>query len=297
MENPDYSRTRALRFRGMIRRMPLSLVHKLANKNDVDIPFDVYDSFRISNILLDELGVEAIEDILERYGDAGKSSCYFFICKGKAPSLDIFSKRSNEIMSLKPESKTWEHYPYFDEAGVHRLTQSFRIRFHYFKGAYTYLDERTGIIREHRLAYPGVIIYRPQTSILEIRAKHRSIAQKVANRTAAYLGLEPFFSLNLLEETYIKRFIDWIHSLNNARIELPISEATGSLTMTARKGKDLRTLKRFHDELKRGRLRGGHVTIQKEDERQIRFNVYFRGCHVWFTSYCEESDIEFVVDG
>lgn len=296
MENSDYSRTRVLRFRRMIRRMPLSLVHKLADKNNVDIPFDISDPFRISNILLDELSDKTIEEVLERYGDAGKPSSYFFICKGKTSPLEMLTKRSNEIISLEPESKTWEHYPYFEEVKVHNLTKTFRIRFHYFKGAYTYLDVETGTIREHRLVYPGVVIYRPQRSILEIRTKHRSIARKVANRTAAYLGLQSFYSLNLLEEKYIKKFIDWIHSLNNARIELPIIEATGSLILTARRGKDLRTLKRFHDELRRGRLRGGHVTIEREDERQINFNVYFRGCHLWFTSFCEESDIEFVVD-
>jgi len=276
--------------------MPLALIQRIANKYDVDIQLSAMDRFTIRDIFLDELSKEDIINLLAEYGDAGKVSSFFFVSKGRIPSNSILMERSRAIMDLKPESYMWENYPYFDEIGINHLTQTFRIYFHYLKGSYHMMDVETKTIREQRRVHYGLIIYRPERSILEVRTKYGSMAKKVVSWTTEFLGIEPFHPLNLLERTLIERVIEWISSLNNARIELPLTDASSSLIITARKGRDLRTVKRFQEARREGKLRGGHVTMIKDNKRQINFNIYFRGCHISFTSFCNEYDIEFVAD-
>jgi len=99
-----------------------------------------------------------------------------------------------------------------------------------------------------------------------------------------------------MDETLIKGFVDWISSLNSATIELPISDVAGSLRITAKKGMDLRTAERFHEELKYGRLRGGHVTIERNKSHIVNFRIYFRDCHIKCTLFTSESGIGYVVN-
>jgi len=131
---------------------------------------------------------------------------------------------------------------------------------------------------------------------LEVRAKHRSMARKLSARIAAYLGLEPFVSFNLMDKKMNRSFIEWISSLNSATIELPIVErVSGSLIITARKGMDLRTAKRYNEELRYGRLRHGHVTIEPEKDHKINFHIYFRDCHIKYTLFSSEADIKYII--
>jgi hypothetical protein len=98
-----------------------------------------------------------------------------------------------------------------------------------------------------------------------------------------------------MDKTMNKKFIDWITSLNSATIELPLSEVSGSLIISARKGLDLRTAKRYQEELEHGRLRHGHVTI-KHNDSIINFHIYFKECHKKYTLFSSEEDIEYVVN-
>ena len=131
---------------------------------------------------------------------------------------------------------------------------------------------------------------------MEIRTKHGSISRTLSARIAVHLGLEPFYSLDLLNEKANKKFVEWISSLNTATIELPISEVSGSLIISARKGMDLRTAKRYNEELRYGRLRHGHVTIKGKNDEKINFHIHFKNCHIIYTLLTSEADIEYVIN-
>ena len=122
------------------------------------------------------------------------------------------------------------------------------------------------------------------------------LARSAIQRTAAVLGMAIPGTLNFRKQECIQRFLDWIRSLNNARIEFPIREAKSSLTISARTGFDLKKLQEFKDALEHGRLRGGHATVERKRGEQINFRIFFKDCRVYFTSFCTESDIDFVTD-
>lgn len=116
-------------------------------------------------------------------------------------------------MSLKEDSLSLENVPYFEEVETHKSTQSLRVRFHYFKGSVFFFDERTKTIKERRRAFYGVVVFRPQKALLEVRAKHKDIAHKTAIRTATALGIKGgIYSLDFRKQEYIKKFsIGYVH--------------------------------------------------------------------------------------
>jgi hypothetical protein len=272
------------------------MLYSLADKYEVEIPPEAVDIYTIVDSFVDELSLEAKREILSQYGDAGRVSSFIFVTKEKTPPIQTIFAKARTLMNIKPESKFWENYPYYDDVEIDHATRTLRIRFHYLLGLISLIDERTGRPKEHRQYWRGMIVYRPESKVLEIRVKHRSMAAKMSARIPAHLGLEPFYSLNLMDEKMNKKFVEWISSLNSATIELPLSEVSGSLIITARKGMDLRTAKRYNEELKYGRLRHGHVTIQTEDKHKINFHIYFRNCHIKYTLLTSETDIEYVIN-
>lgn len=298
MEPPDsdLSGSEALRLRRTLVNMPLQMLYSLANKYEVEIPTEALDIYTIVDSFMDELSYEAKREILSQYGDAGKVSSFVFITKEKTPPIQTIFAKAKTLLNIKPESMFWESYPYYDEVEIDHATRTLRIRFHYLLGLISLIDETTGRPKEHRQYWRGVIVYRPNSKILEVRTKHRSMATKMSARIPAYLGLEPFYSLNLMDEKMNRKFVEWISSLNSATIELPISEVSGSLIITARKGMDLRTAKRYQEELRYGRLRHGHVTIQTDNNHKINFHIYFRNCHIKYTLFASEADIEYVIN-
>lgn len=276
--------------------MPLQMLYSLANKYEVEIPPEALDIYTIVDSFIDELDYKAKKEILSQYGDAGKVSSFVFITKEKTPSIQTIFGKAKTLLNIRPESMFWESYPYYDEVEIDHATRTLRIRFHYLLGLISLIDEMTGRPKEHRQYWRGVVVYRPDSKILEVRTKHRSMATKMAARIPAYLGLEPFYSLNLMDVNMNRKFIEWISSLNSATIELPISEVSGSLIITARKGMDLRTAKRYQEELRYGRLRHGHVTIRMDDNHKINFHIYFRNCHIKYTLFASEADIDYVIN-
>lgn len=291
----DLSEKQLFRLRGIMKEMSIPFLHRLAEEYEVEIPFEATDIFAIIDAFLDGLSVDAGQKILAEYGDAGRRSTYIFISKDKIPPIKTVLQKSKALLEMKPSSQFWEHYPYYDEVEVDHLNRALKIRFHYLKGQISTLDEN-GNLRQHRLHHSGIVVYRPESKILEIRARHKYISRKMAAMIPAHLGLTPFISLDLMDKTLIKRFVDWISSLNSATIELPISDVAGSLRITAKKGMDLRTAERFHEELKYGRLRGGHVTIERRKGHIINFRIYFRDCHIKYTLFTSEEDIGYIVD-
>jgi hypothetical protein len=273
-----------------------SLIYKIAENEDLDIPFDLGAPSEISEFLLKELSDSAKWRIIDTYGDAGNVLSYFFTFGNAIPSIDELRRNSYRIASLKEDSDVLEDTPYFDEVEVHSMSQTLRVRFHYYKGRTYLLDEATKTIREFRKAFYGVIVYRPQKKIVEARATHMDLARSAVRRTAAVLGMPSPETLNFRKQECIQRFLDWIRSLNNARIEFPIKEAKSSLTISARSGFDLKKLQDFREALEHGRLRGGHATVQRKKDEQINYRLFFRDCRVYFTSFCTESDIDFVTD-
>jgi hypothetical protein len=206
------------------------------------------------------------------------------------------NSKAIRIRSLREESDVLEDTPFFDEVGVHQFSQSFRIRFHYYKGKTYLLEEETKTIKEYRKAFYGVAIFRPNKKLIEVRAKHRDIARKVAQRSAAALGIPIPTTLDFRKQDCITRFLEWIRSLNNARIEFPIREAKSSLIISARSGIDLKKLKEFKDALENGKLRGGHATVERKRGEQLNFRIFFRDCRIYYTSFCTEDDIDFITD-
>lgn len=293
--NSDLPEREVFRLRRTLFRMPIQMLYRLADAYKVEIPFDS-DSFTVVNSFIDELSFEAKKEILSQYGDAGRQSSFIFISGEKTPSIQTVFKKARELLEIKPESQYREKYPYYDDVEVDHATRTLRIRFHYLLGSIAYIDEETGMPKEHRNYWRGVVVYTPECRVFEVRAKHRSMARMMSARVAAYLGLKPFVSLNLVHEKMNRSFIEWISSLNSATIELPIAErVSGSLIITARSGMDLRTAKRYNEELRHGRLRHGHVTIEPEKDHKINFHIYFRDCHIKYTLFSSEADIKYIV--
>lgn len=293
---PEYplSKSQDRLFRRAIRTMPVGLRFKIAEQYEIEVPSDM-NVYEMTQFIIEELSDNAKKEVVSIYGDAGKSICHYFSCEETIPDLQTLQNNAKAIFYPQEEERLGlEHFPYFSDIEIHRSSKTLRIRFHYIRGIYSYFDEETGSIKEQRRVFPGVIVFRPNTSILEVRTKHFSMARKVAVRTAR-MKLQPFFPVDLREEKYIKKFLDWIYSLNNARIDLPIRDTRSSIIIAARHGRDLRKLQEFRKELKRGRLRGGHVTIEKEKGYMIRFNIFFKPCHTWFTFFSRDDDIELVV--
>jgi hypothetical protein len=281
--------------RRTIRSMDNEMLSKTASRYEIDIPMEM-DFYEATQYLFDELTVEQKKEIVTDYGDAGKPISHFFVCDGTIPDLITLKNNSRAMFYPQEEERAGlEHFPYFGDVVIHEATNTLRIRFDYIKGVYSFFDEELNSIRELRRTFSGVMVFRPNSSLLEVRAKHPSMARKVVVRTAR-MKLQPFFSLSLKEGLYINRFLDWIYSLNNARIDLPRSDSRSSITIIARHGRDLRKINEFQGDLKRGVLRGGHVTIEREKGLFVKFNMFFKPCHLYFTSFSTNEDIEFVAN-
>lgn len=272
------------------------MLYELAERYEIDIPFEALDTYSIVDDFLKALDSNERKEILRKFGDAGRVSTFVLSTRERTPTIEAIHSRVMKLLEIKPESLLLESYPYFEEVEVDRENNILKIRFHYLLGSYTYFDENTGKPTVHRRFWKGTVVYRPESKFLEIRAKHSSVASALSNRIATTnLGLDPFFPVDLMNPRTNKNFINWINSLNSATIELPISEVSGSLIITARKGMDLRTAKRYNEELRFGRLRHGHVTIKKEDDQKINFHIYFRNCHIKYTLLTSELDIEYII--
>jgi len=217
-----------------------------------------------------------------------------YISKDKTPSIFQLHNKANDLLQMKVESQILENYPYYYEVENDIENDALRIRFYYHQGTRITVDE-SGKQHEWRFKFNGVAIYRTDSRILEVRTKHKGMADKIANNTPAMLGLSQFSSIDLLEERLIKSFVDWIQSLNSANIELSSTDAiAGSLRITARKGMDLKTATKFNKELKNGQLQGGHLTIE-HDQTKVNFRINFRDCHIFYTLFTIESDIMYVI--
>jgi len=290
----DLSETEAQKFLRIIREMPANLVHELIEHYDIDVPLEL-PMDELPAFLLDELDASARKEIIDNYGDAGKTLCYFFTFDDQTPVLDELIKKKNVIVSLKTEG-VFENVPYFEKVEIHEPTRSLRVRFHYYKGRTQLFDAETQRLKEYLYHLPGVIIFRPNRRLVEVRAKYRSISRIAAARASAVLGLKAPYSLNLHKEEYIQRFLNWINSLNNARFEFDVRQVLSSLSMSARGRIDLRRVGEFRKYLREGKLRGGHATIITEEKRKIKFRIFFRNCRVYFTSFSNEEDIEKIAE-
>jgi hypothetical protein len=291
----DLSEREKLRLQDALAHMPEKMLYELADKYDLNIDFDALDNYSMAESLLSQLSVEMKKEILTKYGDAGKVSTFILCSRGMNPELNRVKPQALDLLKVNPSMGSLEKYPYFDEVEVDNEARLLKIRFHYLLGAHTFYDELTGKPKIQRHFWRGVIVYRPNSRFLEIRTKHGSISRLLAVRVPVQLGLAPHYPIDLMEPKVNKKFVEWISSLNSATIQLPLSEVSGSLIISARKGMDLRTAKRYNEELKYGRLKHGHVTIKRSDEEIINFHIYFRTCHIIYTLLTSEEDIDFIL--
>ncbi len=294
MATPDYSKTRDLLLKRTIRSMKLQLLMEVAGEYNLKVPWEM-DSYETAQYLIDNLSGMAKNEIIERYGDAGKPLSHFFALKEPAPDLEVLKKNAAAMFYPQQQAKKGlEDFPYFNEIETHKSTNSLRIRFQYIKGIQPYFDDESGTIKELRRLFPGCIIIRPHNSLLEIRTTHASMARKVAVKTAR-MELPPCLTLDLTESRYMDKFLDWIYSLNNGKIDLPPTDSRSSVSMSARRGRNLLQTRGFLDELNHGQLRGGHVTIEEKKDSFTKFSIIFKPCHIHFTSYSSNTEIESIV--
>lgn len=295
MSIAEYSEDEAQIFMRIIRDMPYHQVYKLIQEYNIEVPIEL-PTHQLPEFLYEELDPNMRRAIIADYRDAGKVLCYFFTLSKKTPSLQDLRRNPTLFLSLKSESEIFENTPYFRNVEAHEQTGTLRVRFNYYKGRTQLFDKETQTLKEYFNVYPGVVIFRPNKRLVEVRAKHRTVSRIAANRCAIALKIDPLYPLNLYGEEYIRRFLKWIYSLNNARFEFDVRQALSSLSMSARGRTDLRKLQEFRKYLREGKLRGGHATIITEENRKIRFRIFFRDCRVYFTSFSKEGDIEIVAD-
>jgi len=289
MGNEELSETEAYTFLRIIRGMPANMVYGLIHYYDIDVPFELHLR-ELPEFLFDELDANIRKEIIDKYADAGKALCYFFSFDEQVPSLDQLLKKSNAIISLKREGNI-ENVPYFERFEIHKPTGSLRVRFRYYKGGIRLFDKETKTMKDYLPVHFGVVIFRPDRKLVEVRTTYRSVSRSAVTSSSIALGLKAPYSLNLHQEVFIQRFLNWINSLNNARFEFDVRQVLSSLSMSARGRIDLRRVGEFRKYLKEGKLKGGHATIITEEKRKIKFRIFFRNCRIYFTSFSNEEDI------
>ncbi len=292
---PHISESELYRLKEVLRDMPLHGLYQLADEYQVEIPFEAKDVFSTVEGLVDALSARHQLELLKKYGDAGRPSTYLYISDQKNPSPSEIYRKANDLLFIKNESTVWENYPYFYQVENDTVSDTLKIRFHYFHGTSLTVDEN-GKQHEQRYKFYGIAIYRKGSHILEVRTKHKGMADKIATHTPVQLDLPQFLTINMMDEKLIKAFVEWIQSLNSANIELASTDSiAGSLRITARKGMDLKTATKFNKELKNGQLQGGHVTIEHE-KTKVNFRINFRDCHLTYTLFTGEPDITYVLN-
>lgn len=295
MEDQDYLDTEAYSFLRIIREMPVTMIYRLIHYYNIDVPFDLRSN-QLPEFLYDEIDSDVRKEILDNYQDAGKALCYFFRLDTPTPSLEELTTKSDAIISLKRDETIFQNVPYFDRIEVHNSTETLRVRFHYYKGRTRLYDRASQTLKEYLPVLPGVVIFRPRKKLVEVRAKHSSLCKRAAISSSIALNLKAPHPLNMLNEIYVERFLQWIDSLNNARFEFDVRKVISSLSMSARGRVDLRKVDEFRKYLREGILRGGHATINVDENRKIKFRIFFRNCRIYFTAFSNEEDIEIVAD-
>ncbi len=291
---PNLSNFDLYRLKKVLRDMPHHGIYELATEYQVKIPFEANDIYSSIEGLIKALNPSQQLQLLKRYGDAGKRSTYLFYCKEKIPSPFQIYNKANDLTHIKHGSERLENYPYFYQAENDNENDALKLRFHYFQDSIMIVDDNNNEHEVHPKHF-GVAIYRKDSHILEVRTKHRTMADKIATNTPVQLGLAPFPSIDLMDEELVEAFVDWVRSLNSANIELyKTEEVAGSVHITARKGMDLKTTTKLSKELQDGQLQGGHVTIG-HGEKKVNFRINFRDCHVTYTLFASEPDIDHVV--
>jgi hypothetical protein len=289
---PNVTRFDLYRLKKALKSMPISGVYGLATEFHVTIPYETNSVVSTVEGLLNALNVNQQYALLKKYGDAGKPSTYLYMCREKIPDpAQIYNKAKN-LESIKHEASQQENYPYFYQ--VETDDNALKLRFYYFQWSIMVVDEDDNE-REIRPKYYGVAIYRKGSYLLEVRTKHKGMANKIATNTPVQLGLESFPSISLMDTKIVNSFVTWVQSLNSANIELPSTEKIAAVRMTARKGTNLRTIAKFTKELSDGQLQGGHITITN-GETNINFRIKFRDCHITYTLFTGEPDITCVIN-
>lgn len=291
---PNISKFDLYRLKKVLRDMPLQKVRELATEYQVEIPIEANDSSAAVGTLVKALNPTQQLELLKRYGDAGKRSTYLCFCKEKIPSPFKIQDKANSMIFIDDGSPIIENQPYFYQAKTDNDNDALKLRFYYFHDTIMIVDENNNE-REVRPKHFGVAVYREDNHILEVRIKHKRMADKIATDTPIQLGLTSFLSINLMDEKLIQPFVDWALSLNSANIELyRTEEVAGSIHIAARKGMSLKNTTKLNKELQEGQLQGGHVTIEHE-ETKVNFRINFSDCHVSYTLFTVEPDITCVV--
>jgi len=277
--------------------MPPKLLHVLIEKYQVAVP-DSVNEFGLPEFLIQELSANQLEEILCDYGYAGKAVCHYLILNETIPSiveLELASKK------FPPQPEKVDHpeqdSPLFEYGETDVRNSLFRVRFSYFHDTQTVYDPDTSLIKQWFSVYNGTMVLRPGKRLIEVRASHRPIVRQIAYRAMATMKLPSMSRLNLYTEKFVQSFLQWINSLNNARLTFSAEDELSAISLSAKRAVDLRTTDKFKEYFHDGYLRGAHVTIGKPEEHQINFRIFFRDTRVTFTSFANENEISLVADG
>lgn len=273
--------------------MPVTTLYKVARSLDVIIPAEVA-TYELPDHIIQEATEKDKQRLRSEYAYAGNVLCYFFRLKRIVPRWQVLRDRISNLPEEKPPEKIYEGVPYLEYVEMDELTTSLRIRYKYFKGKTLLYDPQTKQSRENLITHYATAIVRPETLLFEVRASHRRIAKDISYRVASLLSLGSPFTLDLYDLNSIQRFLDWIVSLNNARFEFGEDQEVSSISISAKRKIDLRGTTKFQELYRQGILRGGHATIER-DRNTINFRIFFRDGRAYFTSFCSEDDIHFVV--
>lgn len=278
-------------------RIPPKLLHSLADKYQIAIPDDITE-YGLPDFLMQELSSDQRSDVLSNYAYAGKVVCHYLTTgtKRKVPSVTALQSAISGI-SEEPEifDRPQPRKPLLEYAEMDDQNGLLRARFKYFRSIQSIYDQETKIAKSVFPIYYCTVVVRPDRSLAEIRVSDRDMVRPLAYRAMALLKLPSLFPLDLYTERFVRHFLEWVDSLNNARFAFGEAEDISSISLSAKRSVDLRTTSRFKEFFGEGYLRGGHVTIER-DAGQIKFRVFFRDTRVTFTSFSSEQDILFVAN-
>jgi len=275
----------------LITRMSLKMRRQIADKYRIEIPEDV-EEYRLPEFLTQRLSEGEKSELLSDYYYAARAVTHFLTLgiRRRTPSMEELVSAAESLPATESLDPSRQDKPIFSYHDVDVKNKLIRLRFQYFHGLQRFFDPDTKTIKSVVPVKEGTVVIRPERTLFEARVTDRDMAMPIAFLAIKLMKLPVVFPLDLYSEKSVTRFLDWIDSLHNARFDYTEKEDISTISLSARGMTDLRGTTKFKQLFREGRLRGGHVTIQRGDH-EINFRIFFRNTRVSFTSFSDEEDI------
>jgi hypothetical protein len=287
-------------FGSFISRVRETTIERIAKAIGVVIPPDILP-YQYADYLSRELDIDKKSRTLSMFRDTVNCTSRIYVLQERTPPYNELRDIVKDFKYEEEEHVILEGKPYFKELDFDDLTNVVKLRFKYFGPKMTVYDPETRRIQQFLPQETAVVVVQPKSRLIEARTSQQRIAQSILYRTVSMLSdvikLGELKPLNLYTKDCIVKFLDWIEFLSYAGFEFDDLEDIGTLSIGAKRKRDLRFTKRFEENFKRGRLRRGHASIKRDEERILKFRIFFRDARIFFTSLCDEKDIRFILDG